>query len=181
VDTVAVSTDGTPSIATQSASSGYAAQVTVNGETYTAVEPQLEPEQQSAPAVVSNVPDLESVPTASPQAGDGWDTAPSCTSTPSQSNSVIDQSGRLWGWENSQVRSICCQLHNFHMWFLKHTCLFVQSCAYKAGPPYESAPRCGPVGVNGPQVTDSMGRLWGWENSASCVIEVSGATCVRIV
>jgi hypothetical protein len=103
VDTTAISTDGTPSVAVQSASSGYATQVTVNGETYTAVEPQMVPEQQNAPVV----PDLESVPTAAAQAANGWDTAPSCTSIPDQSNSVIDQSGRLWGWENSQVKFIC--------------------------------------------------------------------------
>ena len=210
MDTVAVSTDGTPSIATQSASSGYANQVTINGDTYTTVEPEQQdasaaspsqgpdtvdiaasPSQSSSildtaasPSQAPDTVDTEGSPSQAPdtvdtaaslsQAPDQWETANSCSSMPSDTNSVLDQSGRLWGWENSKVSLPISSLSllTMRILFLTHCSVHAQSCAYKSTPQYENAPRCGSVGINGPRVEDNMGRLWGWENNASCVIEV---------
>lgn len=91
VDTVAASTDGTPSIAAQSASNGYASQVTINGDTQTDVTPGIQ----------------DTLAASTPESATTWDSAPTCTAAPDSTNSVLDQSGRLWGWENSKVSSVC--------------------------------------------------------------------------
>ena len=95
--------------------------------------------------------------TSSAAHADAWTTAPICTATPNASNSVMDTTGRLWGWEN-QV-----------------------SCAHKTAstPVYtaSTAPGCGPTATNsGFRTEDSMGYSWGFEDGHSCVFRVSTAS-----
>jgi hypothetical protein len=84
-----------------------------------------------------------------------WQAAPSCTGIPTPQTSVVDDLGRLWGWQ------------------------YGQSCAYRSVPPlrgtspapmveWESAPTCLFAPTQQNAVPDSKGRLWGWQNSQSC-------------
>jgi hypothetical protein len=83
---------------------------------------------------------------------DTWEATPACSALPNSTTSVLDKSGRLWGWENEA------------------------SCAYKATSvplyTYETAPECGPTGTYGDLVQDSMNRLWGYEDGHSCKVRV---------
>lgn len=92
------------------------------------------------------------ISSSSSSADDSWVSAPACSAVPNATTAVLDESGRLWGWENEA------------------------SCAYKtASVPlffWETAPGCGPTGTNGDIVQDSMGRSWGWEDGHSCAIKV---------
>lgn len=85
---------------------------------------------------------------------DAWDAAPACTAAPTAANSVRDNSGRLWGWENQA------------------------SCAYKSGSTplysYGTAPGCGPTATKAAYRTkDATGSVWGWEDGHSCLFRVS--------
>jgi len=84
-----------------------------------------------------------------------WQSSPSCWGVPSPQNSVLDDLGRLWGWQNGA------------------------SCAYRSIPPlrgstpapevaWEAAPACWFAPTRQNSVPDTKGRLWGWQNSMSC-------------
>ena len=100
------------------------------------------------PVAVDPVPPATNVPAA-----DSWDNARACAAAPNATNAVLDNSGRLWGWETGV------------------------SCACKTAPTpiytSETAPECGPTGGSAELVQDSMGRFWGYENGHSCVVKVS--------
>jgi hypothetical protein len=92
-----------------------------------------------------------------------WQTARPCIGLGTEANSVADLQGQLWGWQNGR------------------------SCAFRAPQPsevaaaqaatwqqqqrqmdWEGAPDCkqGPTVFT--SVSDSVGRLWGWEDDRSC-------------
>lgn len=84
-----------------------------------------------------------------------WQSAPTCWGVPTPQTSVLDDMGRLWGWQQGA------------------------SCAYRSIPPlrgvspaplveWESAPTCMFAPTRQNSVPDTNGRLWGWQNSQSC-------------
>lgn len=84
-----------------------------------------------------------------------WQSSPTCWGVPTPQNSVMDDLGRMWGWQNGA------------------------SCAYRGIPPlrgappapeveWDSAPTCMFAPTRQNSVPDTKGRLWGWQNSKSC-------------
>lgn len=87
-----------------------------------------------------------------------WLAAPSCWGVPNPRTSVMDDLGRMWGWQDGA------------------------SCAYKSFPPirgsspapevtWEAAPPCLFTPTRENSVPDTKGRLWGWQNAASCAFK----------
>jgi hypothetical protein len=92
-----------------------------------------------------------------------WETARPCIGLGTEGNSVKDLQGQLWGWQNGR------------------------SCAFRAPQPnevaaaqaeawvqqqrqmdWEGAPDCRQKPTVFTSVSDSVGRLWGWEDDRSC-------------
>jgi hypothetical protein len=92
-----------------------------------------------------------------------WQTARPCIGLGTEANSVADLQGQLWGWQNGR------------------------SCAFRAPQPsevaaaqaeswaqqqkqmdWEGAPDCSNAPTVFTSVSDSVGRLWGWEDDRSC-------------
>lgn len=119
-------------------------------------------------------------PTAKPVKMD-WETAVTCDDAPNERNSVVDDNGRLWGWQND---TSCA----FRQWGKgskpenKPSAKREPAGSFKemqenlpgrVSTVWESAPTCSFAPTDANAVPDTFGRLWGWENDGSCVFRVS--------
>jgi hypothetical protein len=90
--------------------------------------------------------------------GDAWDSALACRNS---STATFDASMRLWGWENNAP----CD-------FKEEKAAASGSSPAGTSDAWDSAPPCKQADTSA--IKDASGRLWGWENGASCAFKAPG-------
>jgi hypothetical protein len=116
-----------------------------------------------------------------------------CSDAPNEHNSVVDDNGRLWGWQNDA--SCAYKLYgkgsssntvaspNARMPMKQQLQAQARSAASfkdmqnnlptRVSVVWESAPTCSFAPNDANAVPDTFGRLWGWQNNSSCAFRVS--------
>lgn len=106
-----------------------------------------------------------------------WDSAQACLGEPTESNSVADEIGRLWGWQDNNS----CGFKNQQSAVTAETPA-VPSARVGAGTEaelpsrvslvWDAAPACSFTPTKTNAMADNFGRLWSWENGNSCAFKV---------
>ncbi|WIA09369.1 hypothetical protein OEZ85_008775 [Tetradesmus obliquus] len=103
-----------------------------------------------------------------------WEDAPACEEQPSESNSVADDSGRLWGWQagascafkNEEAAASAAKGDAARV--AAPDAAAAAAEASRVSVVWEAAPSCSFSPNKGNAVPDTYGRLWSWENGRSC-------------
>ncbi len=134
-------------------------------------EPEPEPEQQRTASAATSPLAAQAAP-SQPRGGGGagaswkpadlldpiWANAPRCAGRPDDRAQVTrDTVGRLWGWQ----KGISCAFKS------RDNQPLVPSDP-AVGDAYDRAPLCDGVATAPNSLSDSFGRLWGWQDGRSC-------------
>jgi hypothetical protein len=101
-----------------------------------------------------------------------WKEAKPCRGTPTPTNSVYDESQKLWGWQDNA------------------NCAFkLDGGAAKPSPLlWRTAPECPDRATSSNSVADVNGKAWGWSGGKTCAfrpvrgcmgVSVLGGRCVK--